>query len=39
MEKTIEFVKYIKLNYEYFFKYEILKAETLSSKLTKVLNK
>lgn len=32
-------IQYINLNYEYFLKYEIPKTETLSSEITKILNK
>ncbi|WP_418905179.1 CRASP family complement regulator-acquiring lipoprotein (plasmid) [Borreliella finlandensis] len=35
--KTIELIEYINLNYGYFLKYEILKAETLSSEIAKIL--
>ncbi|WP_418905888.1 complement regulator-acquiring protein [Borreliella carolinensis] len=37
--RTIELIEYINLNYGYFLKYEILKTETLSSEITKILNK
>ncbi|EEH00276.1 conserved hypothetical protein (plasmid) [Borreliella finlandensis] len=39
LEETTGFIEYIKLMYEYFLKYEILKTETLSSEITKILNK
>lgn len=39
LRKTMELIKYINLKYEYFLKYEILKTETLSSEITKILNK
>lgn len=39
LEKTKGLIKYINLKYEYFLKYEIPKTETLSSEITKVLNK
>ncbi|APS99250.1 hypothetical protein Bmayo_04980 (plasmid) [Borreliella mayonii] len=39
LEETTGFIEYIKLMYEYFLKYEILRTETLSSEITKILNK